>query len=143
MHPLPPCMSSSSYNSSGYLASALPESRPIQMNTTAANPARVVGLESGSSGRAGPPGEARGRISSCFDRTYEIAGEGKFSLLNASLIYLSPAGNSQPFIPAFARSAPTLLSLARTSHARRPRAPGSPYGAPFSSSLLCTILVRC
>jgi hypothetical protein len=26
----------------------------------------------------------RGRISSCFDRTYEIAGEERFSLSNAS-----------------------------------------------------------
>jgi hypothetical protein len=56
-----------------------------------------------------------------------------FFLTHFGLSYqASQSGRQQPAIHTVTVESyprcPTLLSLARTSHARRPRAPGSPYG---------------
>jgi hypothetical protein len=74
----------------------------------------------------------RCRISKCFDRTSEVeAFEGE-QLIHFRTPPAHPPhivmgrqhSHSYPRCP----SSPTLLSLAHTMHARRPRTPGSPYG---------------
>ena len=93
-------------------------------------------LESGGSCGAGAL--VRCCISSSFDRTCGIARHGTidrgardtiFSFDRRRHIHLISVShdhsNSQP---VYTQCCSTLLLLVRSSHARRPRAPGSPYG---------------
>jgi hypothetical protein len=93
-------------------------------------------LESGGSCGAGAL--VRCCISSSFDRTCGIARHGTidrgardtiFSFDRRRHIHLISVShdhsNSQP---AYTQCCSTLSLLVRSSHARRPRAPGSPYG---------------
>ena len=142
MHPLPPCMSSSLqfvWLSSVCLAR-------VPTNTNEYNSSESCTCCWNRVVRA-VQGLVRGRITvahaSIAPMRLQVAGEGKFSLFER-LFDL----NSQPFISAFSRPAPMLLSLARMSHTRRPCAPDclsrqSLWGAIFLFDTLhdpCTLL---
>ena len=89
----------------------------------------------------------RGRISSSFDRTYEIAGEGRFFTFERLWHFVLPHFDLSYEASQSGREQPAIHTrVARRfcrSRARRTLAdlapPAVPMGAPFSSSIHCTI----